>query len=152
MSRHGYSDDWDGDNWEVIRAAGAYKAAVRGKRGQAFLRELAAALDAMPVKELVDEVLEEDGAYCALGVLGAARGIDLSALDTYDHQLLATTFGVSETLARHVMYENDERSFWQPHMTEQQERERRWRRVRNWVESELTSAASQEPTHERARA
>lgn len=53
MSRSGYSEDWDGENWTFIRWRGAVKSALRGKRGQAFLREALAALDAMPEKRLI---------------------------------------------------------------------------------------------------
>lgn len=64
MSRSGYTDDgWDDESaqWAAIRYAGALKSAVRGKKGQAFLRELLAALDAMPVKRLIREHLVIDG-------------------------------------------------------------------------------------------
>lgn len=44
MSRSGYNDDCDG--WALIRWRGAVNSAINGKRGQAFLRELVAALDA----------------------------------------------------------------------------------------------------------
>jgi hypothetical protein len=47
MSRSGYSDDHS--EWDLIRWRGAVASAIRGKRGQAFLRELLVALDAMPV-------------------------------------------------------------------------------------------------------
>lgn len=52
MSRSGYAD-WCDDNWAMIRWRGAVASAVRGKRGQAFLRELATTLDAMPEKRLI---------------------------------------------------------------------------------------------------
>ena len=39
MSRSGYSDDLD--NWDLIRWRGQVSSAIRGKRGQGFLRELA---------------------------------------------------------------------------------------------------------------
>lgn len=64
MSRSGYSDDgWDDESaqWASIRYAGALKSAIRGKRGQTFLKELLAALDAMPVKRLIREHLVIDG-------------------------------------------------------------------------------------------
>jgi len=47
MSRSGYSDDCD-DQWSLICWRGAVKSAIRGKRGQAFLKEMLAALDALP--------------------------------------------------------------------------------------------------------
>jgi hypothetical protein len=37
MSRSGYSDDLE--NWSLIRWRGAVASAIRGRRGQAFLRE-----------------------------------------------------------------------------------------------------------------
>jgi len=49
MSRHGYSDDCYGDEISRLRAMaweGATWRALRGKRGQVFLRECLAALEA----------------------------------------------------------------------------------------------------------
>jgi hypothetical protein len=60
MSRSGYSDDC-----EDVLALGRWRACVastlRGKRGQAFLKEILAAMDSMPIKRLVRNVLENDG-------------------------------------------------------------------------------------------
>lgn len=58
MSRSGYTDDWDGENWDFIRYRGAVKSAFRGARGQAFLKEMIATMDAMPIKRLVRNELE----------------------------------------------------------------------------------------------
>jgi hypothetical protein len=88
MSRSGYYDDCD--DW---LAHGRWRArvasATRGKRGQKFLRDLLAALDAMPVKRLITEHLSTDGnetmdtvfgvnfEYCPVGVIvGADELID----------------------------------------------------------------------------
>ena len=60
MSRSGYVDDMC-DEWALIRYRGAVKSAIRGKRGQAFLREMLAALDAMPEKRLISGALVFDG-------------------------------------------------------------------------------------------
>lgn len=61
MSRSDYSEDLD--MWDLIRWRGQVASAIRGKRGQKLLRDLAAALDAMPVKALIaDELQTEDGA------------------------------------------------------------------------------------------
>jgi len=60
MSRSGYVDDMS-DEWAAIRYRGAVSSAVRGKRGQAFLREMLAALDAMPEKRLAAGALVFDG-------------------------------------------------------------------------------------------
>lgn len=53
MSRSGYVDDCE--NLELYRAT--VERSIKGKRGQAFLRELAAAMDAMPEKVLIAEEL-----------------------------------------------------------------------------------------------
>lgn len=108
MSRSGYSEDGDDDTWAFIRYRGAVNSAIKGQRGQAFLVEVLALLDAMPVKELVDGELEADGQYCTLGVVGHARGLDLSKVDTSDWSSLSGTFNIAEVLAREIMYINDD--------------------------------------------
>lgn len=125
MSRSGYS--YDLDNWDLIRWRGAVKAAMHGKRGQAFLREMAAALDAMQIKRLCRDDLEnEDGEYCALGAVGRARGMtDMRDADTYDREAIANRFGIAEAMAAEIMAENDEFS--------RETQEQRWEHVRAWV-------------------
>jgi hypothetical protein len=106
MSRSGYDDDCD--NWALIRWRGAVTQAIRGQRGQAMLRELVQALDALPEKRLAaDSLVNADGDYCALGALGRARGMDLAAIDPDDRHAVARAFGVAEALAAEVMWEND---------------------------------------------
>jgi hypothetical protein len=152
MSRSGYSDDCE--NWDLIRWRGAVNSAIRGKRGQALLRELAEALDAMPVKELVAHEFEAAGQFCALGCVGARRGIDVSKLDPEDREGTAKAFGIAEALAAEVMYVNDEDySYWgrwdyhgnpapktiaDMEAVEKAGRERRWREVRAWVAKQIT--------------
>jgi hypothetical protein len=51
MSRSGYTDDVE-YSWRSIMWRGRVVSAIRGKRGQALLRDLLAALDAMPDKRL----------------------------------------------------------------------------------------------------
>ena len=57
MSRAGYNDDIE-DPLELGRWRAQVASATRGKRGQRLLRDLLAALDAMPEKRLVTDVLE----------------------------------------------------------------------------------------------
>ncbi len=57
MSRSGYCDDLD-DPLELGRWRAQVASATRGKRGQKLLRDMLAALDAMPEKRLVSGVLE----------------------------------------------------------------------------------------------
>jgi len=135
MSRSGYSEDLD--NWDLIRWRGAVTSAIRGKRGQAMLRELLAALDAMPVKELiVDDLVDADGSYCTLGVLGAARGLDLQSIDPDDPRGVAAAFGIPRSLAAEIEYENDDGGPWLPHHRTETPAQR-WVRMRAWVAKHL---------------
>ena len=58
MSRSDYNSD-NYSEWSLIRWRGAVASATRGKRGQSFLRDLLASLDAMPVKRLISDELED---------------------------------------------------------------------------------------------
>lgn len=110
MSRSGYSDDVY-DQWAHIRWRGAVAQAMSGKRGQAFLREMLAAMDALPEKRLVALELEAEGQVCAIGSVGRARGIDMSDLDPQDYTKVAATFGIAEALAQEIVFMNDEGFF-----------------------------------------
>lgn len=157
MSRSGYHDDND-DNWQLIRWRGAVRSAIRGKRGQAFLKEMLAALDAMPDKRLIAGVLVVDGwqgawdgqeiivgadelvdrrgqphpmgAVCAIGAVGKARGVDMAGLDPEDSETVSCTFGISDALAREIVYMNDEGAW-------NETPEQRWARMRRWVAAQI---------------
>lgn len=134
MSRSGYSDDCE--NWNLICWRGAVTSAMKGKRGQAFLLELRDAMDAMPEKRLVADVLEADGQFCTIGVLGAKRGINMQALDPDDREGVAEAFGIAPALAAEIVFMNDEGS-WNAETPEQ-----RWVRMREWVESNIQQVAA----------
>ena len=127
MTRSGYSDDIDG--WDLIRWRGAVASAIRGKRGQAFFKEMLAALDKMESKRLIAEDLVKDGEVCALGAVGAARGVDMSKIDPQDHETVADTFGIPHALACEIMWINDDWRHEPP--------EARYIRVRAWLESTI---------------
>lgn len=163
MSRSGYSDDCE-DQWGLIRWRGAVASAIRGKKGQALLRELLAELDAMPVKELIAHELVADGQFCTLGVLGAKRGLPLETLDPEDYDSVAAAFGVNPKLVQEIVYENDEsiadyeyvdivgppvygRHFYgHPQMRQLRADagQRRWNYMRNWIAKHITP--EKEPT------
>lgn len=108
MSRSGYTDDYDEDGKGGLWR-GAVASSIRGKRGQQALKEIAAALDALPEKELIDESLvTAEGQFCTLGALGRARGMDMTRIDPDDRYSVARHFGISEALAAEIMYLNDE--------------------------------------------
>ena len=136
MSRSGYVDDWDfdGGEWAMIRGRGAVTSAFRGKRGQTFLKEMLAALDALPEKKLIANDLQaENGAVCAIGAVGKARGLDMSKLDPEDPDTVAAKFGIATAMAREIVYENDEAGF------HSETPERRFERIRTWIASEIKS-------------
>lgn len=127
MSRSGYSDDYD--QWQMIKWRGAVASAFRGKRGQAFLREMRDALDALPVKRLLRDELAAGGEVCAIGAVGARRGIPMADLDPEDHDTIAARFGIAHAMACEIMYENDERAAYN------ETPEQRFVRMRKWVET-----------------
>lgn len=138
MSRSGYSDDHD--NWSFIRWRGAVNSAIKGKRGQAFLRELAAALRAFPQQKLIKNEMEHPlgGEFCTLGVLGQKLGLDMlseDGLDVEDTTTLAKTFDVAEALIKEIVHENDDFSAYPRDKGE--EEHRRWCYMLRWVEQRL---------------
>ena len=135
MSRSGYCDGFDDDDqWQFIRWRGAVKAAINGARGQAFLREMLNALDALPEKKLIKNDLEAEGAVCAIGAVGRMRGIDMGALDPEDREAVAAAFGIAPALTAEIVFENDE-AYWN------ETPEARYSRMRKWVEVHLRSEA-----------
>lgn len=136
MSRAGYTDD---DSSEYPRALwrGAVMSSIRGKRGQALLKELVAALDAMPVKALIAHELVSDGGVCALGAVALARGQDVSWVDPEAYEVVAKQFNIAEPLAREIEYENDEGQDWREEGKETPET--RWHRMRAWAVDHITS-------------
>ncbi len=132
MSRSGYS--YDLDKWDLIRWRGQVASAIRGKRGQAVLREIVAALDAMPEKALiVSEYETPEGEVCTLGALAKARGIETQGFDADDYDGWANTFGVAHQLVQEITYLNDEGSY-------NETPEQRWARMREWVASQIREA------------
>lgn len=131
MSRAGYSDDLD--PLELGRWRGRVASAIRGKRGQAFLRELLADLDAMPEKRLVASEFDNGCDVCALGSVGRARGIDMSKFINEDGGCdggVGEVFGIANPLACEIMFWNDEGGPWD---SAEETPEQRWTRMRKWV-------------------
>lgn len=127
MSRSGYDDDCSGAELNLWR--GAVDRAIRGKRGQAFLREMLEALDAMPEKRLASSVLvdQETGECCAMGAVALKRGLDTSAVDPGDRVEVSALFGIAESMAAEIAFENDD------DFGETTTPERRWEYMRAWT-------------------
>lgn len=130
MSRSGYSEDCDG--WKLIRWRGAVASAIRGRRGQAFLRELVAALDALPAPRLIAEALrQEDGEVCAIGAVGLSRGIDLQGFDPEDYAAIARGINLASALTQEIEWINDDAG------SSRETPEDRFTRVRAWAVAQL---------------
>ena len=137
MSRSGYSDDFDGPELHLYR--GAVQSAIGGRRGQAFLRDMLTAMDAMPVKRLIAHDLAapdlvsfshwgliEAESVCAIGAVGKARGIDMRDIDPEDSEAVAKAFGIADSMAREITFMNDE-AWWRATPEE------RFVRMRTWI-------------------
>jgi hypothetical protein len=138
MSRSGYVDDMD-DNWSLIKWRGQVASAIRGKRGQAFLRELIEALDAMPEKRLIATELQLGGEVCAIGSVGVRRGMDMSGLDPEDPDTIAATFGIAHQLVSEIEFMNDEAYFGTSP-------EGRWQFMRAWAAENLKAEVAKANT------
>jgi hypothetical protein len=159
MSRSGYSDDCE-NIWLYRRAV---ENSLAGRRGQAFLRELAVAMDAMPDKRLAaDSLSTAEGEFCTLGVIGHARGIDLHKLEEQEPDVVGDAFGISRAMAAEIVYMNDEAEHdaapirlieicgpmepWNYHeryarIPEADPEQHRWKRMRAWVAEQIKEAA-----------
>lgn len=139
MGRSGYSDDYDYDDNSIYLYRGAVASAFRGKRGQAFLLEALAALDAIPEKKLAAESLKfGDGAVCTLGAVAVKRGLSADKIERLDAQFedenqdyVAKEFGIATCMVREIVYMNDE-AVWNKETPE-----RRFERMRAWIISEV---------------
>lgn len=142
----------------------ALRLAIRGKRGQRLLRDLATELDALPEKRLAAGSFQNtDGEVCALGALGRARGLDMSELnriakfideddDGYEalgelNNKAAAAFDVARALAADLMWRNDMHA-------RSETPEERWTRMRAWIagqiqeEGRCTKVAADAPVQE----
>ena len=160
MSRSGLHEDDGDDPLAYGRWRAAVRSAMQGKRGQAFLREALAVLDAMPNKQLIREHLVFDGSQpvwsgsevivgadelvdrngvvmpigsvCLLGAVGQARGMNMSELDPEEMEQVAPACGLANAMAREIVYWNDEGG------DRGETPEQRWQRMRRWIENQIT--------------
>ena len=131
MNRSSYTEDPE-YNWQYICWRGAVNSAIKGKRGQAFLKELLEALDALPEKKLIaEELVTPTGEVCAMGAVMVKRGIDASQFDTYNSEKIAQTMGIADALVREIEFINDE-ACWQEITPE-----KRFEIVRGWAANHL---------------
>lgn len=139
MSRSGYVNELD--PLDLGRWRAQVKSAIRGKRGQEFLRELAVAMDAMPEKVLIaSELVNDDGDCCTIGVVCKARGLDVSKVDPEAPEQVGALVGIARQMAAEIEFENDDNGW---HYGRGQETpQERWQRMRKWVDKNLVTGAS----------
>lgn len=136
MNRSDYSDDLD--HWAMVRWRGAVKQAIEGRRGQAFLRELRDALDALPQKLLISGALADGDQVCAVGSVMKRRGLEPERIDDYDYDTIAEKLGIAQALVREIEFVNDEFSGYHTRTDTADDRaESRWLAVRQWVEDHI---------------
>ena len=160
MSRSEYSDDCDYNTLNLYRAN--VDRAIRGKRGQQFLRDLVKALEELPEKRLIVEKLEimpgdvyrdyklVDGKYqlvvqpyppeqcwvCALGALWRAK--DLEKINPeMDTGYVAERLNIADMLAREVVWENDEHFKYYRYSGVDETPEERYDRMLRWARSNI---------------
>ena len=107
--------------------------AIQRKSGQAFLKEMKAALEALPEKKLLMENLQdeyEDGAVSALGAIGRLRNLKMSNIDPEDYEQIAALFKVPHSLVCEVMYMNYDH-WWRLSP------KARYKKVIGWLESQI---------------
>jgi len=131
MSRISYSDEEDFPGQFALYQANCERS-LRGREGQAQLRELRAALLALPDKRLIHGLLEdEEGGVCAIGAYAKHKGLDLSKFDVdYDTDEVGIAGGMPALVAWKVVEMNDLQ--WD-YLTP----EKRYEKMLAWVESKL---------------
>lgn len=160
MSRYDCDGDGDGPEynnaWDLQEQAGLN--ALRGKRGQAVLKELEVALLALPEKKLLHGKLSREGGVCAIGALALKRRMEAgeardAALKWMEEQVdpedceewgeqtayfAKKHLGVVKALAYKISFENDEGRGEYNHGHKETDEER-WARVLKWVRSQIVS-------------
>lgn len=138
MSRSGYVEDCE----TIGLYRNAVHRAIKGRRGQAFLKLLRESLDAMPEKRLVTDALvrtdcrrTESNGVCAMGSVVLHKKLDAADVDPDDRHAVAALFNIAPALAAEIAYENDEGDY---HHREPETPEQRWMRMRKWVEERIT--------------
>lgn len=122
MSRSGYIEYEGDDPRGQALFRGRVANAIRGRRGQSLLSDLAAALEAMPDKSLLRGGLSHEGEHCSIGLALRCRGHAPSAfmpsqpIGDEDHAYeaqeynadIADVLDVAEVLVQEIEWENDE--------------------------------------------
>lgn len=151
MSRFDDCYDEDFPNQAALYHANTERA-LKGKRGQAFLKELEAALLMLPEKVLIEGSICREGAVCANGALALKRKVDAGmqipeALKWLEENkpdddfnggdagqtgdFMEKHFGILSRLAVHTAFVNDE------HRQTDHSDHGRYEKVLSWVRSQI---------------
>lgn len=108
MSRLNYADEEDRPGQFALWDANCRRS-LKGKTGQRELRELEAALLALPEKRLIKDALTDDrGGVCAIGCYARHKGLDLSKFDPeYESDEVGVEAGMPHLVAWAVVALND---------------------------------------------
>lgn len=137
---------------------------LRGKDGQKALRELEAALLALPEKRLIrDALTNDDGEVCAVGAYARHKGLDLSKFDPeYESDEVGIAAGMPPLVAWKVVALNDVTldtvwevadgplNRWDAHykggvaVVRDMTPEERYEKVLTWVRSQLSAHGGKE--------
>lgn len=151
--------DYDGEGPPPEFWQQAVRNAIRGRKGQAILRELREALLALPQPRLISGSVAYEGEVCAIGALAASRltkgpikltewfvstgSREIGSLEELEERFgnwiddeigtveLGMSMGLTRALAWGISYENDEGT-WNTETPEQ-----KYQRVLAWVDREL---------------
>lgn len=144
MSRFSNCDDEEEFAGQFALQMANDERSLKGRKGQQSLRDLEAALLALPEKRLINSgLVNTNGEVCAMGALARYRGVDLPAphMDEYwgeDYSdltgPLAVKLRVPDPVARRIAWLNDEgfSQCWRP-ITEEQ----RYEEMLSWVRSQI---------------
>lgn len=151
----------DADSEEARKWRGKVNAAIRSKKGQAFLRELEEALLALPRKALIPNSIAKDGCVCAFGAVAVFRKIKCAG-KTFEEalreieesyggedqgdpdfpaELAVGILGAPDALARELMAVNDDSGKYL------QESGQRYLEVLSWVRTKLRPSNNIERSH-----
>ncbi len=111
---------------------GNCKRSLKGKDGQAELKELRAALLALPEKRLIHgSLIDADGEVCAVGAYARYKGLNLSKFDPEsDTDDVGIEAGMPKLVAWKVVEMNDME-------LDTETPEKRYEKMLTWVESQL---------------
>ena len=106
--RLNYSDEEDFPGQYELWQANCRRS-LRSRAGQRELRELEAALLALPEKRLIHGALQDGtGGMCAIAAYGQRKGVDLSTFDPeYDSDDVGIAGGMPKLVAWKVVERND---------------------------------------------